>query len=145
MSLRISAGLLALAFLAGCERKFSEAIVAEKEHIAVQEPMPSPTASPALVGESPAPSPEEEERELAPDEVVVGGVVIKKALRGTSRDPRALSEEQWLVSVRTTDNGRTISMLTDKAHYQKLRVGDRVKVSYRMGKYTGTIWSAEFE
>ncbi len=141
MRLRGLAALLALVILAGCDRKQSEAIVAGKEHIAVQE---APAASPALASESPAPSPVEAS-ELAPDEVAVDSVVMKKALRGTSRDPRALSEEQWLVSVRTTDNGRTIRLHTDKGHYQKLRRGDRVRVSYRMGKYTGTIWSADFE
>ena len=40
---------------------------------------------------------------------------------------------------------RRMKVQTDKKHYDKLKVGDRVNVSYRQGKYTGTVWSAEIE
>ena len=42
---RILAGLMILATLTGCERRHSEAVVLEKEHIAVQAPTPTPTLS----------------------------------------------------------------------------------------------------
>jgi hypothetical protein len=31
----------------------------------------------------------------------------------------------------------------DQACFEKLKEGDRVKVSYRIGKYTGTVWDSE--
>ncbi len=82
---------------------------------------------------------------MAPDEIEVDGVVMKAEVRGTSRDPRASAEEQWLITVRTTHNGRTFNVHADKAHFDKLHTGDHVRVSYRVGKYTGTVWSADFE
>jgi len=33
----------------------------------------------------------------------------------------------------------------DRAKWGKLRENDRVKVRYRAGKYTGTVWAAEIE
>ncbi len=140
ITLRIVAGVVIIAAVAGCDRKHSEAIVLEKEHIAVQAPTPSPGPSPAAPTEA-----ETEPREMAADEIDVDGVVMKKEVRGTSRDPRASANEQWLVKVKTMDNGRTFNVHADKTHFDKLRVGDRVGVSYRVGKYTGTVWSADFE
>ena len=139
--LRFLAGLFVLVALVGCERKHSETIVLEKEHIAVQ--APTPAASPAITADTPTPAPEP--REMAPDEIEVDGVVMKAEMRGTSRDPRASADEQWLIKVRTTDNGRTFNVHADKAHFDKLHTGDHVQVSYRVGKYTGTVWSADFE
>jgi hypothetical protein len=43
------------------------------------------------------------------------------------------------------EDRRQIKVQTDKAHFDKLKVGDRIKVSYRQGKYTGTVWSADIE
>ena len=40
---------------------------------------------------------------------------------------------------------RRIKVQTDRARWEKAKVGDRIKVSYRKGKYTGTVWSAEIE
>ncbi|HEY3662705.1 MAG TPA: hypothetical protein VGL24_06085 [Chthoniobacterales bacterium] len=144
---RILVGIFVLFVLSGCDRKHAEAIVLEKEHIAVQEPTPSP--SPALDTQNNAPAaagaePEEQPREMAPDEIEADGVVMKAAMRGTGRDPRASAEEQWLVKVRT-DNGRTFNIHSDKARFEKIHTGDSVQVVYRVGKYTGTVWSADFE
>jgi hypothetical protein len=88
--------------------------------------------------------PEPEPREMAPDEIAVDGVVMKKAVRGTSRDPRASEHEQWIVKVQTTA-GRIFNVPADQPRFDKLRVGDRVQVVYRVGKYTGTVWSADLE
>ena len=78
-------------------------------------------------------------------EIAVDGYVMKPEVRGTSRDPRALHHEQWIVKVRVLDNGRTFQVPADQARWEKLRENDRVKVKYRAGKYTGTVWAAEIE
>ena len=38
---------------------------------------------------------------------------------------------------------RRIDVQADQEQWKKLKIGDRVKVSYRQGKYTGTVWSAQ--
>ncbi len=82
---------------------------------------------------------------MAGDEIAVDGYVMKAEARGTSRDPRALKHEQWIVKVRMLDDGRTFQVPADPAKWEKLRENDRVKVRYRTGKYTGTVWAAEIE
>ena len=141
--------------VAGCWKKSGQAVVLEKEHIAAAEPTPTPepsaeqSASPNGSTPSPSESAAEEveytERELAADEIEVGNYVMKKDVRGTSRDPRAKAEEQWIVRVQIVDGLRRIDIWTDQSHFDKLKVGDRIKVSYRQGKYTGTVWAAEIE
>ncbi len=61
------------------------------------------------------------------------------------KDERATNHEQWIVNVRIRGNGRAIEVRADRAQWEKLRENDRVKVTYRMGKYTGTVWDAEIE
>jgi hypothetical protein len=138
-----------LAF-SGCSKKRSQAIVIGKEHIDVAESKPSPTATPSLsdVKDRPADTPAGEEvtlREMAPDEIAVGGIVMKKEVRGTGKDPRAKDVEQWRIEVQIVDNGRSQTLLTDRAHYDKLKVGDQIKIAYYQGKYTGTVWAADIE
>jgi hypothetical protein len=82
---------------------------------------------------------------MADDEIAVDGYVMKPEMRGTNRDPRALQHEQWLVKVRMLDNGRTFQVPADQAKWEKLRENEQVKVRYRTGKYTGTVWAAEIE
>jgi hypothetical protein len=82
---------------------------------------------------------------MADDEIAVAGYVTKPEVRGTSHDPRALKEEQWLVTIRILDNSRTIQVPADQAQWEKLRENDRVKIRYRAGKYTGSVWTAEIE
>ena len=114
-------------------------MVLAKEHIdAVLPSAETPNAQSAHV-------PEAEIRPMADDEIAVDGYVMKPEVRGTSRDPRALKDEQWLVKVRTVDDGRIIQVPADQAQWRKLRENDRVKVRYRTGKYTGTVWAAEIE
>jgi hypothetical protein len=125
--------------ITGCEKKHGEAVVIAKEHIDAA----LPTA------ETPnaqcTPSPDEYLRPMRDDEIAVDGYVMKPEVRGTSRDPRALKDEQWIVKVRMLDNGRTFQVPADQAKWEKLRENDRVKVRYRTGKYTGTVWAAEIE
>ena len=132
-------GALLLLGLVDCEKNRGEAVVLAKEHI-----------DPALpTAETPnaesASNPNEKIRPMADDEIAVDGYVMKPEVRGTSRDPRALKEEQWLVKVRILDNGRTFQVPSDQAKWEKLRENDRVKIRYRTGKYTGTVWAAEIE
>ena len=123
----------------GCEKKRGEGVVIAKEHIDAA----LPTAE--TPNAQSAPSPDEQLRPMRDDEIAVDGHVMKPEVRGTSRDPRALSHEQWLVKVRMLDNGRTFQVPADQAKWEKLRENDRVKVRYRTGKYTGTVWAAEIE
>jgi len=124
---------------AGCEKKRGEAVVIAKEHIDAALPIAeTPNAKSAD-------TPDEHLRPMRDDEIAVDGYVMKPEVRGTSRDPRALKDEQWIVKVRMLDNGRTFQVPADKAKWEKLRDNDRIKVRYRTGKYTGTVWAAEIE
>jgi hypothetical protein len=123
----------------GCEKKRGEAVVIAKEHIDAALPTAeTPNAQSAT-------TPTEELRPMADDEIAVDEYVMKPEDRGTSRDPRAFSHEQWLVKVRMLDDGRTFQVPADQVKWEKLRENDRVKVRYRTGKYTGTVWAAEIE
>ena len=82
---------------------------------------------------------------MTDDQIDVNGYVMKPEARSTSRDPRALHDEQWLLKVRMLDSGRTLQVAADQAQWKKLRENDRIKVRYRTGKYTGTVWAAEIE
>ena len=104
-----------------------------KEHIDAR----LPTAETANTESTP--SPDEKLRPMADDQVAGEGYVMKPEARGTSRDPRALKHEQWIVKVRVLVDGRTFQVPVDRAKWEKLRENDRVKVRYRTGKYTGTV------
>jgi hypothetical protein len=123
----------------GCEKNSGEAVVLAKEHIDA-----APPTAETPNAQSP-PGPGEHLRPMADDEIAVDGHVMKSEACGTSRDPRALKHEQWIVKVRMLDNGRTFQVPADQTKWEKLRESDRVKVRYRMGKYTGTVWAAEIE
>lgn len=147
------AGVLVMACFAGCWKKSGEAIVEEKEHIdAAPTPTPQPAGTAAAeVAVQPVATPQESppqeeyvEKELAPDEIAVDTYVMKKDVRGTSKDPRAYPGlEQWRINVRMIEDGRRFTVRAKKAQFERLKVGDRVKVRYREGKYTGTVWSAD--
>jgi hypothetical protein len=123
----------------GCEKKSGEAVVLAKERIDAA----LPTAE--TPNAQSAPSPNEQLRPMRDDEIAVDWYVMKPEQRGTSRDPRALKHEQWIVKVRMLDNVRTFQIHADQSQWEKLRENDRVKVRYRVGKYTGTVWAAEIE
>ena len=123
----------------GCEKNSGQAVVLAKEHIDAAPPTTETSNSQS------ARSSDEQIRPMADGEITVDGYVMKPELRGTSRDPRALKEEQWLVKVRMLDNGRTFQVPADQAKWEKLRENDRIKIRYRTGKYTGTVWGAEIE
>jgi hypothetical protein len=145
--------LLLAAGLVGCDKKRSEAIVIEKEHIDVAEIKPSPTPERAPeTAQSRAdksPSPEEpvysEAPPLAADEIEVDGRVMKKGVRGTSKDPRATKDEQWRVTVNIPAARQSHMIQTDRAHYDKVKIGDRITIRYRVGQFTGMVWYAAIE
>jgi len=125
--------------IAALRKENGEAVVLSKEHIDAAPPIKeTPNAQSAT-------TPEAKLRPMADDEIAVDGYVMKPEARGTSHDPRALKDEQWIVKVRMLDNGRTFQVPADKAKWEKLRENDRVKVRYRTGKYSGTVWAAEIE
>ena len=144
-------GMVFLAF-AGCLKKSGEAVVLDKEHIAAAEIRETPsvapgnsTTSPTLTPGSAANDEAETGRDLKPGEIVVNGYVMEKDVRGTGKDPRALTDEQWLVRVELISGGRKIDVHADREQYEKVKPGDHVQITYREGKYTGTIWSAEIK
>lgn len=145
------AGLILIFSVAGCSKKSGLAVVLEKEHIAAREIPPTPPPQQSTSPSAPTPEPadvvleEVELRELAEDEIAVDTYVMKKVDRGTGRDPRARDEEQWIVAVQLADGGRRFNVHADRLKWEKLKMGDRVNVSYREGKYTGTVWSAEIK
>ena len=141
--LRFLLGLLAIFCLAGCEKKSGEAIVLAKEYIAAAPPISetSPDGSPASPSEISTAS--EEPRSIGDDEITVDGYVMKPEVRGTSRDPRALKDEQWRVKVRMIYDGRTFNVQVQQGQFDKLKEGDRVQVRYRLGKYTKTVRGAQ--
>jgi hypothetical protein len=80
------------------------------------------------------------------DAVVIGKDYVAAVKQGEEiKDERATNHEQWIVKVRMRDNARTIEVRADRAQWEKLHENDRVRVTYRMGKYTGTVWDAEIE
>jgi hypothetical protein len=146
------AGVTLILGLGGCSKKSGKAEVLEKEHIAVREftPTPAPQKSASPGDSTPASTKLASEDDskalvLAEDEVVVDTYVMKKDVRGTSRDPRATIDEQWIVRIRMLSDLRQIKVQTDKRHWDKVKIGDRISVSYREGNYTGTVWSAEID
>jgi len=76
-------------------------------------------------------------------EITVDQYVMDPRVRGTSRDPRALDHEQWIVKIRMIEDGRQFNIQTDPHRWTRVSIGDRIKIAYRQGKYTGTIWDAE--
>lgn len=155
--LRIALALIAVGSMASCTKNLGEAIVLEKEHIDAAEPTPTPPPTPATTLTENPPRPEQTETpndlpaerpvqtELAPDEVAVDSYVMKKNVRGTGKDPRAGLHEKWLIKVESLLDGRHFTIFADRAHFLKYKVGDKVRVRYKVGNYTGTVWGATIE
>jgi hypothetical protein len=80
------------------------------------------------------------------DAIVIGKAYVAASKEGEEiKDERSTNHEQWIVRVRMRDNGRTIEVRADRAQWEKLRENDHVKVTYRTGNYTGTVWDAEID
>ena len=80
------------------------------------------------------------------DAIVIGKDYVAAVKEGEEiKGPRATNHEQWIAKVRMRDNGRSIEIRTDRAQWEKLHENDQVNVTYRVGKYTGTVWDAEIK
>src|SRR5437764_12723323 len=80
--------------LTGCDKKSGQAVVLAKEHIDAALPArKTPNTESTL-------NPDEQLRPMADDQIAVDGYLMKADARGTSRDPRAVTNEQWIVKVR---------------------------------------------
>ena len=44
---------------------------------------------------------------------------MDKDVRGTSKDPRAFTDEQWLVRVELVSGGRKIDVRADRKQYER--------------------------
>jgi len=78
--------------------------------------------------------------------IVIGKDYVAAVKEGQGiKDERATNHEQWIVKIRMRDNGRRIEVRADRAQWEKLRENDQVKVTYHVGKYTGTVWGAEID
>lgn len=140
-----TAGLVTLSIFAGCDKKSGDAVVLAKEHIAAREVgETSKSESTATPSRSPAKE-DETYRELRKDEIAVDQYVMRAVDRGTSRDPRAMDAEQWIVRVKMIYDLRRIDIRAEQSQFEKLKEGDRVRVSYLIGKYTNTVWGAEIK
>jgi hypothetical protein len=87
--LRLVLGLLVIFCLAGCKKQSDEAVVLAEEHITAVLPPISETPNAQHVAD-----PNEQPRPIGDNETTVDGYVMKPEVRGTSRDPRALKDEQ---------------------------------------------------
>lgn len=56
------------------------------------------------------------------------------------KDPRACGHDVWLVEIEMTNRVKADAPV-EKAEWDALKVGDKVKATYSEGKYTRTIWS----
>src|SRR5438309_12128830 len=78
------------------------------------------------------------------DAIVIGKDYVAAVKQGEEiKDERAANHEQWIVKVRMRDNGRRIEVRADRAQWEKLCENERVQITSRIGKYTGTGWDAE--
>jgi hypothetical protein len=76
--------------------------------------------------------------------VVIGKEHIAAVPPGeTPQDERAAEQEHWIVHVEMVENLRKVNVCADQPQWEKLKVGDRINVTYSMGKYTGTVLDAE--
>ena len=128
----------------GCEKRSGEAIVRGKEHIPIAEVVPSPSAIPA---DTPAQEDTPSTDEPTPGEATVAEEKNNPGpdVRGTSKDSRAVDHEQWIVDVEMVRDLRRIEVQVEEPRWRTLKVGDRVKVTYKIGKYTNTVWDSALE
>ena len=131
--------LVACAFvLSGCAKKSGEAIVIGKDYVPAieREETAEPSPSPAVEDATSSASPIDESAETIVDTTDFIGPPI---------DSRATHREQWIVAVEMIEGGRKIDVRVDPERFNALKEGDRVRVEYREGKYTGTVWSSSIK
>lgn len=125
------AGLAVILSFAGCEKKSGEAVVLGKEFVPALKIVETPK-------DGQAEQPAADKPTAAKDDKAIGQ-------EQELPNPRAAQRDQWIVDVRMISDGRQIGVRVDRPQWEKLKAGDRVKVTYRQGKYTGTVWDAEID
>jgi hypothetical protein len=133
-------GLGMLLGVGGCEKKSGDAVVVGKEYIPalILPETPGPTEkNPA---ESMASS-----RQVEPGAMSHEGDYLQLDENVVLPNPRATHNEQWIVDVEMVAGGRKIAVRVDQPRFEKLSIGDRVKVVYRVGKYTNTVWDSKIK
>ena len=133
------AGLIVLLSLAGCSKKSGEAIVLKKDFVPARPASASPNESQATTAAEPVQAPAEE------DAVSTETTTAEEETSGPALDARAVDHEQWIVTVELVADLKKIDVRVEPAQWEKLKPGDHVHLSYRQGKYTGTVWSAELK
>ena len=53
--------------------------------------------------------------------------------------------DRWIVQVEMISDLRKVNVEVEPTRWDAVKVGDRLKVSYSQGKYTGTIWGSELK
>jgi hypothetical protein len=132
------AGLVVILGLTGCNRKSGKAIVIGKEYIAAMQVTPTPNEEGvATLAEQTA----------RPNELVTSDEETDAVLHEEVplQNPRATHDEQWIVDVEMIEGGRKIAVRVDQPRWEKVKEGDQVRVTYKEGQYTGTVWSAEMK
>ena len=51
--------------------------------------------------------------------------------------------DQWIIRTRMIYDQRAVNVHCEKDQFERVKVGDRVTVTYSQGKYTGTIWGGQ--
>ena len=73
-------------------------------------------------------------------------VLSKEHIAGTpATSEQAAQPDRWIVQVEMISDLRKVNVEVAAARWDALKVGDRLKVSYSQGKYTGTIWGSELK
>ncbi len=78
------------------------------------------------------------------DAVVTGKEYVPAQTGTTAIADNQLDHEQWIVEVEMANRLKG-SVPVEHARWESLKMGDKVKVSYSQGKYTGTIWGIEIQ
>ncbi len=77
------------------------------------------------------------------DAVVIDKEFIAAATEETKSKEHVLDHDQWIVKVEMIYDLRRVDVHVEQAQFDRIKMGDRLRVTYREGKYTGTIWDAE--
>lgn len=77
--------------------------------------------------------------------VVVDKEFIAAATEETKSREHVLDHDQWIVKVEMIYDRRRVDVHVEQPQFDRIKTGDRLHVTYREGKYTGTVWDAEIQ
>ena len=73
-------------------------------------------------------------------------VISKKHTEGSpATGDQAAQPDRWMVQVEMISDLRKVNVEVERPRWEAVKIGDRLKVSYSQGKYTGTIWGSELK